>query len=80
MRRITDDDALIKFVSYIVDSTDYLLKIDVAIAAMELPLIVPLPSHSELARKHGISRQAFNKHVHKFRKDFKLDEHHRTSH
>lgn len=64
-------DALFKFIALIIDSTDYLLKIDVAIAAIGIPLYQGC-SYTELASKHGISKQAFDKHVLKFQKDFHL--------
>lgn len=64
-------DALFKFIALIIDSTDYLLKIDVAIAAIGIPLYQGC-SYTELATKHGISKQAFDKHVLKFQKDFQL--------
>lgn len=63
--------ALFKFIALMIDSTDYLLKIDVAIAAIGIPLYQG-SSYTELASKHGISKQAFDKHVLKFQKDFQL--------
>lgn len=63
--------ALFKFIALMIDSTDYRLKIDVAIAAIGIPLYQGC-SYTELAAKHGISKQAFDKHVLKFQKDFKL--------
>jgi hypothetical protein len=63
--------ALFKFIALMIDSTDYRLKIDVAIAAIGIPLYQGC-SYTELASKHGISKQAFDKHVLKFQKDFKL--------
>jgi hypothetical protein len=64
-------DALFKFIALVIDSTDYLLKIDVAIAAIGIPLYQGC-SYTEMAAKHGISKQAFDKHVLKFQKDFQL--------
>jgi hypothetical protein len=64
-------DALYKFIAFLIDSTDYMLKLDVAIAAIGCPLYAG-SSYTELAGRHQISKQAFDKHVLKFQKDFQL--------
>jgi len=64
-------NTLYKFIAFLIDSTDYLLKLDVAIAAIGVP-IYQGSSYTELASKHTITKQAFDKHVLKFQKDFQL--------
>jgi hypothetical protein len=63
--------ALLKFIAFLIDSNNYLLKLDIAIAAIGCPLYQG-SSYTELAIKHTISKQAFDKHVLKFQKDFQL--------
>jgi hypothetical protein len=64
-------EALFKLIAFLVDSTDYLLRLDVAIAATGAPLYLG-KSYTEMATKHKISKQAFDKHVLKFQKEFQL--------
>lgn len=64
-------DALIKFIAFLMDATDYLLRLDVAIAAIGCPLHQGW-SYTAMAVKHGISKQAFDKHVLKFQREFQL--------
>jgi hypothetical protein len=63
--------ALFKFIAFLIDSNDYMLRLDVAIAAIGFPLYQG-SSYTELAGNHQISKQAFDKHVLKFQKDFQL--------
>jgi hypothetical protein len=64
-------DALLKYIAWVIDGNNYLLRIDVSIAAIGIPLYQGI-SYTEMARKHGISKQAFDKQVLKFQKDFQL--------
>lgn len=64
-------NTLYKFIAFLIDSTDYRLRLDVAIAAIGVP-IYQGSSYTELAGKHTITKQAFDKHVLKFQKDFQL--------
>lgn len=64
-------NTLYKFIAHLIDSTDYKLRLDVAIAAIGIP-IYQGSSYTELAVKHTITKQAFDKHVLKFQKDFQL--------
>jgi transposase-like protein len=64
-------DALFKFIALVIDSNDYRLEIDVAIAAIGHPLYQGC-SFTDMAKKHGISKQAFDKRVIRFQKDFQL--------
>lgn len=64
-------DALVKLIAFIIDSNNYLLQVDVIIAGSGLALHQGW-SYTQLADKHAISKQAFDKHVLKFQKDFQL--------
>lgn len=68
---LSPSEALFKFIAFLIDSSDYLLKLDVAIAAIGIPIYQGI-SYTELATKHTISKQAFDKHVLRFQKDFRL--------
>ncbi len=64
-------DVLLKFIAFVVDSSDPLREIDVAVAAIGLPIHQGC-SYTALAKKHAISKQAFDKHVLRFQKNFQL--------
>lgn len=68
---LTPAEALFKFIAFIIDSSDYMREIDVAIAAIGFP-IYQGSSYTALAKKHSISKQAFDKHVLRFQKNFQL--------
>lgn len=68
---MTPSEALYKFIAFIIDSSDYMREIDVAIAAIGIP-IYQGSSYTALAKKHAISKQAFDKHVLRFQKNFQL--------
>lgn len=67
----TTADALIRLIDFIINSDNYLLRCDVIVAGSGLALCMGM-SYTEIAKKHGISKQAFDKHVLKFQKDFHL--------
>ncbi len=64
-------DVLVKFIAHIIDSHNHRLEIDVAVAATGLPIYQGC-SFTDMAKKHGISKQAFDKRVIRFQKDFQL--------
>jgi hypothetical protein len=68
---VTVPMALFKLLALLVDSNDYQLEVDVAIAAVGIPFYQGC-SFTDMAKKHGISKQAFDKRVIRFQKDFQL--------
>jgi hypothetical protein len=68
---ITVPMALFKLLALLVDSNDYMLEVDVAIAAVGIPFYQGC-SFTDMAKKHGISKQAFDKRVIRFQRDFQL--------
>lgn len=73
-RKITDQEQLFlgQLIAYVLESPDCRLKIDVAAAALGLECVTGCLSHSELAKRNHISRQAFSVHVRNFRHFFNL--------
>ena len=63
--------ALIKFIAILIDSNNYALKLDIAIAALGFPFRQG-KSFTSLGESHNISRQAFSKRVRRFQDDFSL--------
>jgi hypothetical protein len=63
-------DALIRLLDF-TNSDNYRLRCDVVAAGSGLALFMGM-SYTEMAKRHGISKQAFDKHVLKFQKDFRL--------
>jgi hypothetical protein len=69
--RMSPAQALIRVIDFIQKSENYRLAVDVIVAGSGLALCQGW-SYTELARRHDISKQAFDKHVLKFQKDFNL--------
>ena len=63
--------ALIKFIAILIDSEDYKLKLDVAIAALGFPFHQGI-SFTSMGVRHNITKQAFSKRVRKFQDEFAL--------
>lgn len=64
-------ETLIKFIAILLDSHNYRLRLDVAIAAIGMNAHLGM-NHTALAKRNLISKQAFNKHIIKFQSDFRL--------
>jgi hypothetical protein len=64
-------EVLVQVIAFILDSDNYRLAVDVIVAASGLALIQGV-SYTDLAKTHGISKQAFDKHILKYQRDFRL--------
>lgn len=69
--RYNTADALVKMIDFIMHGDNYKLRCDVIVAASGLALYMGM-SYTDLAKRHGITKQAFDKHVLKFQKDLQL--------
>lgn len=64
-------DTLSKIISIIYDSTDYRLKIATLVMAFGLPMFMG-KSQTQVAKKHGVTKQALSKSIKKMQKLFGL--------
>lgn len=64
-------DTLSKIISIIYDSTDYRLKIATIVMAFGLPLFMGR-SQTDVAKNHGVTKQALSKSIKKMQKAFGL--------
>lgn len=69
--RIEVQDALTQVIAIIYDSNNYRLKLATIVCAFGLPLFLG-KSMSEVAKMHGVTRQALSKAVKQFQKNFNL--------
>jgi predicted DNA-binding protein YlxM (UPF0122 family) len=64
-------DALTQVIAIIYDSNNYKLKLATIVCSFGLPLFLG-KSMSEIAKMHGVTRQALSKSVKQFQKNFNL--------
>lgn len=69
--RVEVQDALTQVIAIIYDSNNYRLKLATIVCAFGLPLFLG-KSMSEIAKMHGVTRQALSKAVKQFQKNFNL--------